>query len=136
MEVFRRVRSVLRLFPELGWYRIIISLSRMARRRPRLTSRKITTDMPLVHHYLMVGELMSISPQKMFDVQYYLNTNDDVVDSPLPALVHYIRFGHAEGRSPHPLFDTAHYNRSVEKGNRNRKRDKLNPLMRFIENLR
>lgn len=98
-----------------------------------LKSRKITTDMPLVHHYLMVGELMSISPQKMFDVQYYLNTNDDVVDSPLPALVHYIRFGHAEGRSPHPLFDTAHYNRSVEKGNRNRKRDKLNPLMRFIE---
>lgn len=44
-----------------------------------------------------------------FDASAYLDTNRDLVGSPLEPFEHFLLFGLREGRSPHPLFDARWY---------------------------
>jgi hypothetical protein len=54
-------------------------------------------------------ERQEISDSGLFDRDYYLRSNDDVLKSGLDALDHYCKFGWREGRRPNPYFDSAWY---------------------------
>lgn len=45
----------------------------------------------------------------IFDVDWYISTNKDVILSGREAIEHYQNYGWLEGRSPHPLFDAKWY---------------------------
>ena len=49
------------------------------------------------------------SPNRLFDVSFYLAQNPDVADAGGEPLAHYLAVGASKGSNPHPLFDTAFY---------------------------
>lgn len=53
-----------------------------------------------LEHFVRYGEAMNHSPSKEFDTTYYLNANEDVLDSGTPPLRHFLTHGIPEGRPP------------------------------------
>lgn len=50
-----------------------------------------------------------LASSRLFDREYYLESNPDVAKSGAEPTRHYLQRGAAEGRNPHPLFDTNYY---------------------------
>lgn len=48
-------------------------------------------------------------PHPLFDVQFYLQNNQDVAEAQAEPLGHYCSHGWREGRDPHPRFNTSWY---------------------------
>ena len=63
----------------------------------------------------------------LFDPEYYLQTNEDVLRSGLDPLTHYVRHGAFEGRSPSGQFNAAEYLRD------NPDIHGKNPLLHYVE---
>jgi rhodanese-related sulfurtransferase len=63
---------------------------------------------PLLH-YLERGVRKKKSPNRLFDVPFYLAQNPDVAAAGGEPLAHYLAVGAARGANPHPLFDTVFY---------------------------
>jgi GT2 family glycosyltransferase len=63
---------------------------------------------PLLH-YLENGVRKRRSPNRLFDVSFYLAHNQDVAAAGGEPLAHYLTVGAAKGSNPHPLFDTVFY---------------------------
>lgn len=68
------------------------------------------------------------SPNSMFDVEYYLEHNENLPKGTNPFL-HFISKGWKEGKDPHWLFDCNYY-LSVNKDIRD---EKMNPFFHFLE---
>ena len=73
------------------------------RRRPQTQRRN-----PLLH-YLERGVRKRRSPNRLFDVSFYLAQNPDVAAAGGEPLAHYLAVGASKGSNPHPLFDTVFY---------------------------
>jgi glycosyltransferase involved in cell wall biosynthesis/SAM-dependent methyltransferase len=76
--------------------------------------------------WLWRGRLVKASG--LFDGQYYLQQNPDVIESRLNPLLHFFIFGAAEKRNPHPLFDVSYYlsqNPDIAKSG-------INPLLHYL----
>jgi len=54
-------------------------------------------------------EIKLIAASGLFNVNWYLENNDDVRRAHIEPLLHYLLFGGAEGRDPNPLFDSDWY---------------------------
>jgi GT2 family glycosyltransferase len=63
----------------------------------------------------------------LFDEQYYLTSNTDVMLNYADAVEHFCLYGWKEGRSPHPSFDISYYLSS----NPDVAEAKVNPLVHF-----
>jgi len=63
---------------------------------------------PLLH-YLERGVRKRKSPNRLFDVPFYLAQNPDLAAAGGEPLAHYLAVGAAKGANPHPLFDTVFY---------------------------
>jgi GT2 family glycosyltransferase/glycosyltransferase involved in cell wall biosynthesis len=69
----------------------------------------------------------AIKKHNLFDLGYYLKTNEDVRSSGADPILHYMYCGFNEGRRPHPEFDSNYYLKNysdVQKSN-------LNPLIHY-----
>ncbi len=69
----------------------------------------------------------AIKKHNLFDLGYYLKTNEDVRSSGADPILHYMYRGFKEGRRPHPEFDSNYYLNcysDVQKSN-------LNPLIHY-----
>jgi glycosyltransferase involved in cell wall biosynthesis len=75
----------------LNWYRFQV---------PEVRSRR-----EAVVHYLDRGWLEGITPHPLFDGDWYLGSQRDLLREHVNPLLHFIRYGRFEGRSPHPLID-------------------------------
>jgi len=65
----------------------------------------------------------------LFDENYYLNKNADIMDSGINPIIHYVKWGWKEGRDPSPNFNTSWYldmNEDVASTN-------INPLFHYIK---
>ena len=69
----------------------------------------------------------AVKKYNLFDVGYYLKTNEDIRASGADPLLHYIYHGYREGRSPHPLFNTHMYLDTYE----DVQKSHLNPLLHY-----
>ncbi|MGD9610370.1 MAG: glycosyltransferase [Desulfovibrionaceae bacterium] len=59
------------------------------------------------------GEAVDIqAPRRLFDQDFYLAHNPDLVGAPVDPYRHYCEHGWREGRDPNPLFSTARYLRA------------------------
>ena len=67
------------------------------------------TPIDVARHYLEHGAAEGRNPHPLFDTNFYLEQNPDVVAAGANPLVHYITCGAKEGRDPHRLFDTQWY---------------------------
>ena len=71
----------------------------------------------------------SIKRSKLFDKDYYLKNNPDVLNATIDPLDHFLKFGGFEGRNPSLEFDTKYYNHLypdvVASG--------VNPLVHYIK---
>jgi GT2 family glycosyltransferase/glycosyltransferase involved in cell wall biosynthesis len=68
-----------------------------------------TKHINAVLHYAWVGRHQRISPSPWFDLDYYLNHNNDVAAAGVDPLLHYLNWGGNEGRAPGADFDGAYY---------------------------
>ena len=88
----------------------------------------ITLRTSPLQHYIDYGSRVNIDTHAIFDSQWYLATNPDVLESGLPAIVHFILYGASEGRWPNETFDPLWYLDNYpdvsESG--------LNPLVHFV----
>jgi hypothetical protein len=83
-------------------------------------------------HYIENGWKLKIDPNPLFDVDYYLNNNIDVLKSGVEPLKHFTTFGYQENhanRDPNALFDTSYYNAN----NPDVANAKVNPLLHYLE---
>ena len=55
--------------------------------------------------FLLRGAGRGVDPHPLFDTDYYLARNADVVEAGVNPLLHYLATGEGENRSPHPLVD-------------------------------
>jgi hypothetical protein len=88
----------------------------------------ITLRTSPLQHYIDYGSRVNIDTHAMFDSQWYLATNPDVLESGLPAIVHFILYGASEGRWPNETFDPLWYLDNypdVSEGG-------MNPLVHFV----
>ena len=88
----------------------------------------ITLRTSPLQHYIDYGSRVNIDTHAIFDSQWYLATNPDVLESGLPAIVHFILYGASEGRWPNETFDPLWYLDNypdVSEGG-------LNPLVHFV----
>lgn len=69
-----------------------------------------------------------IAASGLFDEQYYLSRNTDVVEGGFEALRHFVEFGWREGRNPNSLFDSAWYLETYPDVDRLG----INPLVHYI----
>jgi hypothetical protein len=60
-------------------------------------------------HYVCFGTHENRNPNPLFDTEYYLSHNAEVVASGSNPLVHYLRSGAEERRNPSAFFDTGYY---------------------------
>lgn len=78
-----------------------------------------------------LGRDMSlVTASGLFDSEWYLSSNPDVVKAAVNPLKHYLRHGGFEGRDPHPVFDSDWYlvqNPDVAKAG-------VNPLCHYLRN--
>lgn len=70
-----------------------------------------------------------IHDSNLFDEQYYLFNNPDIVQSGFKPIMHYIMHGAHEGRNPNRTFDTNFYLSS----NPEIKPSQVNPLVHYIQ---
>lgn len=75
-----------------------------AAQHPELSAADATFE-----HYLEHGWPADESPTPLFDRDWYVAVNPDVVQAGVPALAHYLGFGDAEGRDPNAVFDSSWY---------------------------
>ncbi len=69
-----------------------------------------------------------VAESGLFDPEYYLGHNPDVVDAGVNSVVHYVVHGGLEGRAPSELFDSAwylHHNPDVRQAG-------VNPLVHYV----
>ena len=95
-------------------------------------STKTNLNLPkktLVEDYHSNGWNKGISPSPFFDVNFYLNHNNDVKKSGIDPLYHYIVYGQFEGRRPFAEFDPFFYSYFYE----DVKESELLPLEHFIK---
>ncbi|NOT39666.1 MAG: glycosyltransferase [Alphaproteobacteria bacterium] len=78
-------------------------------------------------HYLRSRRSGRFSPNRHFDVQFYLSNNPDVVAARIDPFEHFIGNGFREGRNPSEAFDVEFYVRSFMRG------DPRDPLSHFAE---
>jgi glycosyltransferase involved in cell wall biosynthesis len=62
----------------------------------------------------------------LFDEDYYLTSNPDVVGADLPPLAHFYGFGYREGRKPNRYFDPAWY------ASQHKQAEGMQPLLHFL----
>jgi O-antigen biosynthesis protein len=63
------------------------------------------------YHHLLVVSL--VEKVKLFDLDYYLENNPDVIESAISPIKHYVAYGDREGRSPLALFDPHYYRTKI-----------------------
>jgi len=90
---------------------------------PSLVSYTVTSKTPVsdrfstARHDRLVKQLvrrLRLDPRldsRLFDIEFYLDTNPDVTSAGADPLRHFIRFGAIEGRSPSPFFDAKWYDK-------------------------
>jgi len=77
---------------------------------------------------ILFREYEVVSNSGLFDAEYYLRTNPELVALNIDPLLHYVERGAREGRSPRPDFDVAYYLEQC----RRRGEEPSNPLLHFI----
>jgi glycosyltransferase involved in cell wall biosynthesis len=65
-------------------------------------AKRLCNEIDPALHYVVIGELMGWSPSREFDPAFYLESYEDVANSPLSPLDHYIYHGQHEGRRAVP----------------------------------
>ncbi|MFN9849911.1 MAG: hypothetical protein ACK56C_16280 [Alphaproteobacteria bacterium] len=88
------------------------STTRRHNRLNQLADRILARLGPVGHAILIRRSGLVSLPRSgsgLFDADWYLAANPDVVTRRLSPLVHYLTTGGREGRSPGPLFDDAYY---------------------------
>lgn len=76
-----------------------------------------------------IGIAEQLKVSGLFDSDFYLQSNPDVLKVGMDPLLHYVRFGFKEWRDPNPLFDTRYY---VE-NNDQVDFSQINPLAHYIQ---
>jgi len=77
----------------------------------------------------IIYQFFIIRQSGLFDENYYLNKNADIMDSGINPIIHYVKWGWKEGRDPSPNFNTSWYldmNEDVASTN-------INPLFHYIK---
>jgi len=77
---------------------------------------------------VLIYKRLIIKLSRLFDRDYYLANNPDVVLSDIDPLNHFIQFGGTEGRDPGPYFSSAWYLTS----NEDVKNFGINPLVHYL----
>ncbi|MEJ6122039.1 glycosyltransferase [Vibrio sp. 2-Bac 85] len=67
----------------------------------------------LVEDYYFLGCVKGMPPSFLFNTQYYIVNNQDVVEADINPLVHYITNGEEEGRAPCDFVDLEHLKNQV-----------------------
>lgn len=78
-------------------------------------------------HYLAHRHLKRFSPNRFFDVVYYLDRNPDVAAAGVDPLEHFVSTGFREGRWPSEAFDVSYYVRKYLQG------DARDPLTHYFD---
>lgn len=78
-------------------------------------------------HYLAHRHLKRFSPNRFFDIAYYLERNPDVAAADVDPLEHFVTTGFREGRPPSAVFDLHFYVRKHMRG------DGRDPLTHYFE---
>jgi hypothetical protein len=74
------------------------------------------------------SDALFVRASGLFDAQFYLDSNPDVVDAEWEPLLHYMIHGATEGRRPNEWFDPAQY------ASQARLRRGANPLLHYLRN--
>lgn len=101
------MRPLLMRAAKLGYWTVTLRLPR------RLRERSMAVE---------------VARSGLFDADYYLESNPDVLRAQIDPITHYVRHGGREGRKPSPLFDSRFYldsNPDVAKA-------RMNPLVHFL----
>ena len=77
-----------------------------------------------------IGDLSLIHGSGLFDCEWFIKRNPDLVNADTDPLTHYHRYGWREGRWPNPYFDPAWY----VKRYRDVRDAGVDPLLHYIEN--
>lgn len=75
----------------------------------RRITQTATEDTDMIRAYLARSKGSPLSPNSLFDDDWYLAQYPDLAACNLPPLVHYILSGSMEGRAPGPLFNPKWY---------------------------
>ncbi|WP_166372408.1 glycosyltransferase [Psychromonas sp. SA13A] len=67
----------------------------------------------LVEDYYFLGCVKGVPPSFLFNTQYYIMNNRDVVEADINPLVHYITNGEEEGRAPCDFVDLEHLKNQI-----------------------
>ncbi|MGB8225672.1 MAG: FkbM family methyltransferase [Sedimentisphaerales bacterium] len=95
----------------------------------RLTVRTVRSIFNLFPGYRTMRSLRILRRSCLFDIQYYLANNRNVMENGVDPLYHYLKRGWKEHLNPSPLFNTDWYlqqNSDVSAAG-------INPLLHFIE---
>jgi len=76
----------------------------------------------------LVRDYYVIKTSRLFDEDFYLAKNEDVLNADIDPLIHYVKFGGLEGRNPSAFFDGNLYLNS----NPDVKMANINPLVHYI----
>lgn len=63
----------------------------------------------LLLHYLKKGARKGLTPNPLFDANYYASANKELGLPAWQAFLHFMAIGYRQGRSPHPAFDLPYY---------------------------
>jgi hypothetical protein len=83
----------------------------------------------------ILREYYLIKKSGLFDKQYYLNNNPDVLKANIDPLLHFLRFGWKEGRNPSKDIDLRNFLES-EKGLFDVKTGHLSTLLKILKSIR
>jgi glycosyltransferase involved in cell wall biosynthesis len=78
-------------------------------------------------HYLQHRHLRRFSPNRYFDIEFYLRANPDVAEAGVDPVEHFVRNGYREGRNPSSSFDVSYYSRLYLQ------EDNRDPLTHYFE---
>jgi len=73
-----------------------------------------------------------LRPHPLFDSEWYLQTNPDVLQAQLNPLQHYLYFGSAEQRSPNKFFNIIWYRDTFFDRFRDRQATRIEPLGQYV----
>jgi len=77
---------------------------------------------------IVLSSCRAISRNSLFDGEYYLKNNPDVLNGGINPAKHYLLFGGIEGRNPSEIFDSAFYLKTYP----DVKETGINPLLHYI----
>ena len=80
----------------------------------------------------ILTEYISIAESGLFDVDFYVRNNSEIIESRENPLVHYLTVGSLRREEPNELFDTEYYLSKLAEDNIYISKD-INPLVHFIE---